>query len=29
VSDNAMYWYFTVALWAAIYLIVYVGPRIL
>ncbi len=27
-SDNSMYWYFTVALWAAIYLIVYVGPRI-
>ena len=27
-SDNTMYWYFTVGLWAAIYLIVYVGPRI-
>lgn len=27
-SDNTMYWYFTVALWAAIYLIVYVGPRV-
>lgn len=27
-ADNSMYWYFTVALWAAIYLIVYVGPRV-
>lgn len=27
-SDNTMYWYFTVGLWAAIYLIVYAGPRI-
>jgi heme/copper-type cytochrome/quinol oxidase subunit 3 len=27
-SDSAFYWYFTVALWVAIYLIVYVGPRI-
>lgn len=28
-SDNSMYWYFTVALWVAIYLIVYVGPRVI
>ena len=28
-SDNSNYWYFTVALWVAIYLIVYVGPRII
>jgi heme/copper-type cytochrome/quinol oxidase subunit 3 len=27
-ADNSFYWYFTVALWAAIYLIVYVGPGI-
>ena len=27
--DNSNYWYFTVALWIAIYLIVYVGPRII
>ena len=27
-SDNSMYWYFTVALWIVIYLVVYVGPRI-
>jgi heme/copper-type cytochrome/quinol oxidase subunit 3 len=27
-SDNSFYWYFTVASWIPIYLIVYVGPRI-
>jgi cytochrome c oxidase subunit III len=27
-ADNSYYWYFTVALWIPIYLIVYVGPRI-
>ena len=26
--DNSMYWYFTVAIWIPIYLIVYVGPRV-
>ncbi len=28
-SDNSFYWYFTVGGWVVIYLIVYVGPRIL
>ena len=28
-ADNSFYWYFTVALWIPVYLIVYVGPRIL
>lgn len=28
VSDNSLYWYFTVAIWIPIYLIVYVGPWI-
>lgn len=28
-ADNSFYWYFTVAGWVVIYLIVYVGPRIL
>lgn len=28
-SDNSFYWYFTVGIWIPIYLIVYVGPRIL
>ncbi|HEY4305403.1 MAG TPA: hypothetical protein VGM82_13085 [Gemmatimonadaceae bacterium] len=28
-NDNTFYWYFTVAIWVPIYLIVYVGPRIL
>lgn len=28
-ADNSNYWYFTVALWIAIYLIVYVGPRVI
>jgi cytochrome c oxidase subunit III len=28
-ADDSMYWYFTVGLWIPIYLIVYVGPRIL
>ena len=27
-ADNSFYWYFTVGLWIPIYLIVYVGPRI-
>jgi heme/copper-type cytochrome/quinol oxidase subunit 3 len=27
-NDNTFYWYFTVALWIPIYLIVYVGPRV-
>jgi len=27
--DNSTYWYFTVSLWIAIYLIVYVGPRVI
>ena len=27
-ADNSFYWYFTVGSWVAIYLIVYVGPRI-
>lgn len=27
--DNSNYWYFTVGLWIAIYLIVYVGPRVI
>jgi cytochrome c oxidase subunit 3 len=27
--DNSNYWYFTVGLWVAIYLIVYVGPRVI
>jgi cytochrome c oxidase subunit 3 len=27
-ADNSFYWYFTVAIWIPIYLIVYVGPRI-
>jgi heme/copper-type cytochrome/quinol oxidase subunit 3 len=28
-SDNSFYWYFTVGVWIPVYLIVYVGPRIL
>jgi cytochrome c oxidase subunit III len=28
-SDNSMYWYFSVALWFLIFLVVYVGPRII
>ena len=28
-SDNSFYWYFTVGIWIPIYLIVYVGPRLL
>jgi cytochrome c oxidase subunit 3 len=28
-ADNSFYWYFTVVSWVVIYLIVYVGPRIL
>ena len=28
-SDNSFYWYFTVGIWIPIYLIVYVGPRII
>jgi heme/copper-type cytochrome/quinol oxidase subunit 3 len=28
-ADNSFYWYFTVGIWIPIYLIVYVGPRIL
>jgi cytochrome c oxidase subunit III len=28
VKDNTFYWYFTVAVWIPIYLIVYAGPRI-
>jgi cytochrome c oxidase subunit 3 len=27
-NDNSFYWYFSVAVWIPIYLIVYVGPRI-
>lgn len=27
VADNSFYWYFTVASWIPIYLIIYVGPR--
>lgn len=27
-TDNSFYWYFTVAAWAVIYLLLYVGPRI-
>lgn len=27
-ADNSFYWYFTVAVWIPVYLIVYVGPRI-
>jgi cytochrome c oxidase subunit 3 len=27
-ADNSFYWYFTVAIWIPIYLIVYVGPRL-
>lgn len=27
-ADNSFYWYFTVAIWIPVYLIVYVGPRI-
>jgi cytochrome c oxidase subunit 3 len=26
--DNSFYWYFTVAIWVPVYLIIYVGPRI-
>jgi len=28
-ADNSFYWYFTVGIWIPIYLIIYVGPRIL
>jgi len=28
VADNSVYWYFTIGLWAVLYLILYVGPRI-
>jgi cytochrome c oxidase subunit I+III len=28
-ADNSFYWYFTVGIWIPIYLIVYVGPRII
>ena len=28
VNDNTFYWYFTIAAWIPIYLIVYVGPRV-
>lgn len=28
-ADNSFYWYFTVGLWIPIYLIIYVGPRII
>lgn len=28
-TDNSFYWYFTVGIWIPIYLIIYVGPRIL
>jgi cytochrome c oxidase subunit III len=27
-ADNSFYWYFTIAIWIPIYLIVYVGPRL-
>lgn len=27
-ADNSFYWYFTVGIWIPIYLIVYVGPRL-
>ena len=27
-ADNSFYWYFTVGIWVPIYLIVYVGPRL-
>ena len=27
-ADNSFYWYFTIGIWVPIYLIVYVGPRI-
>ena len=27
-ADNSFYWYFTVGIWIPVYLIVYVGPRI-
>jgi heme/copper-type cytochrome/quinol oxidase subunit 3 len=29
VSDNSFYWYFMVATWIPLYLLVYVGPRVL
>jgi heme/copper-type cytochrome/quinol oxidase subunit 3 len=28
-ADNSFYWYFTIGLWIPIYLIIYVGPRII
>jgi heme/copper-type cytochrome/quinol oxidase subunit 3 len=28
VGDNSFYWYFTIGVWLPVYLIVYVGPRI-
>lgn len=28
-ADNSFYWYFTVGIWLPVYLIVYVGPRVL
>lgn len=28
VNDNTFYWYFTIAIWIPVYLIVYVGPRL-
>jgi heme/copper-type cytochrome/quinol oxidase subunit 3 len=28
-ADNSFYWYFTVASWAVIYLVLYVGPRVI
>jgi heme/copper-type cytochrome/quinol oxidase subunit 3 len=27
-ADNSFYWYFTIGIWIPIYLIIYVGPRI-
>jgi heme/copper-type cytochrome/quinol oxidase subunit 3 len=27
-ADNSFYWYFTVGIWIPVYLIVYVGPRV-
>jgi len=28
-ADNSFYWYFTVGIWLPVYLIVYVGPRVI
>jgi hypothetical protein len=28
-ADNSFYWYFTVGIWLPVYLIAYVGPRVI